>query len=93
MAILSVVLFVIGLVVGDFNSPNIEVNVFHCNYGSNILNYYFSTMILAISLLALIAYNFKTVHCRLIEFPGETYYPGHRAEAQLETDTRRGKGI
>ena len=41
MAILSVVLFVIGLVVGDFNSPNIEVNVFHCNYGSNILNYYF----------------------------------------------------
>lgn len=67
MAILSVVLFVIGLVVGDFNSPNIEVNVFHCNYGSNILNYYFSTMILAISLLALIAYSFKTVHCRLIE--------------------------
>lgn len=67
MLIESVVLFVIGLKVGHWNTIEKMPNVFHCGYGNSLLVYYASAIVLCISLLVFIAYCFKKIHCQFIE--------------------------
>lgn len=67
VAVIAFVAFLLGIILGRWNTPDEMPNVFHCGYGNHIFAYYFSSIMLSISLLVLIAYLFKKTRFSIIE--------------------------
>lgn len=67
VAVIAIVIFLLGIILGRWNTPDEMPNVLWCRYGVNIFVYYVSSIMLSISLLVLIAYIFKNIHFSITE--------------------------
>lgn len=67
MAVIAIVAFLLGIILGRWNTPDEMPNVLWCRYGDNIFAYYVSSIMLSISFLILITYLFKNIHFSITE--------------------------
>ena len=67
MFVIFMGLFILSLLIGLWNAPDRDTNVFHCFFGNNLFLYYFSTIGICISLLVCISFCFKSIYSQIVE--------------------------
>lgn len=67
MFVISLVLFIINLLIGLWNAPGRDTNVFHCFFGNNLFIYYSTSIAICISLLVCIALCYKSLYSQIAE--------------------------